>query len=222
MRGKVLFCCENIEQDAVEQVTVRSRIILQDQVLQFRDFHLDLVMPFAEDGDVIFRVFLSFQQIADIREDGFLFVRHMFVYLFGIFVEKAADHEGHIFRAAHDRLCQFVADMGKTEVQEIVVCIMQISDKRRDGDIFMDLRCRDCLRFRQKVDDSQECICVDLILPAYFPDVFLSEPQVDTEAAHHKDHRIILAYQVTHLACFPVFSVLHVSHIFYHLYSRLL
>ena len=146
----------------------------------------------------------------------------MFVYLFGIFVEKAADHEGHIFRAAHDRLCQFVADMGKTEVQEIVVCIMQISDKRRDGDIFMDLRCRDCLRFRQKVDDSQECICVDLILPAYFPDVFLSEPQVDTEAAHHKDHRIILAYQVTHLACFPVFSVLHVSHIFYHLYSRLL
>ena len=112
--------------------------------------------------------------------------------------------------------------MGKTEVQEIVVCIMQISDKRRDGDIFMDLRCRDCLRFRQKVDDSQECICVDLILPAYFPDVFLSEPQVDTEAAHHKDHRIILAYQVTHLTCFPVFSVLHVSHIFYYLYSRLI
>ena len=73
MRGKVLFCCENIEQDAVEQVTVRSRIILQDQVLQFRDFHLDLVMPFAEDGDVIFRGFLSFQQIADIRED-YIFV----------------------------------------------------------------------------------------------------------------------------------------------------
>ena len=53
-------------------------------------------------------------------------------------------------------------------------------------------------------------------------DVYKRQPQVDTEAAHHKDHRIILAYQVTHLTCFPVFSVLHVSHIFYYLYSRLI
>lgn len=177
MRGKVLFGCENIEQDTVEQVAVRSRIILQDQVLQFRDFHLDLVMPPTEDADIIFRIFLSFQQITDIGENCLLFVQHMLVHFFSIFVEEAADHEGHIFGAAHDRFCQLVADMGKTEVQEIVVCVMQVSDKRRDGDILMDLRNRSCLGFRQEIDDSQKSLCVDLILPAYFSDVFSPNPK---------------------------------------------
>ena len=47
--GKVLFRCEDVEQHAVQQVASGARIIFDEDILQFDNLHLYLVVPFAED-----------------------------------------------------------------------------------------------------------------------------------------------------------------------------
>ena len=54
--GKVLFCREDVEQHAVQQVASGARIIFDEDILQFDNLHLYLVVPFAENTDIVFGV----------------------------------------------------------------------------------------------------------------------------------------------------------------------
>ena len=125
-----------------------------------------------------------------------------------IFVEKFSDNERYIFRAVCNRICQFTTDMGQPEVQEIGVCIMQISDQSLDRQTFVNVCHRRGYLFRQKVYDGQKRAGIDTVLAAYFSDILFSESECNTEAAHDEHHRIILTDQITHFIGFPIFTIL--------------
>ena len=73
-------------------------------------------MPLAKDTDIVFGIFHSVLQVAYIREDDLFFIRHMFMDLVDIVVEKFSDGEGDISRASGDRFRQFTADVRQPEV----------------------------------------------------------------------------------------------------------
>ena len=72
--SQVLLGSEDVEQDAVQQVASGTGVIFYQDILQFHDLHLYLVVTFAEDRYIVFRVFLPSQQATNIREDHFFFV----------------------------------------------------------------------------------------------------------------------------------------------------
>ena len=56
MRGQILFGGKDVEQDTVQQVIVRPGIVFEQDIFKLYDFHLYLVVPFAENADIIFGV----------------------------------------------------------------------------------------------------------------------------------------------------------------------
>ena len=56
MRRQILFGGKDVEQDTVQQVIVRSGIVFEQDIFKLYDFHLYLVVPFAENADIIFGV----------------------------------------------------------------------------------------------------------------------------------------------------------------------
>lgn len=208
MGSQILFGREDVEQYAVQQVAAGPRIVFDQDVFQLDDLHLDLVMMFPEDRYIVFRIFHAFQQSPYIREYRLFLIRHVFVHLCRIFIKEFSDDERHIFRAAGNRFRQLAADMGQPEVQEIGVCIMQISDQSLDRQAFVNVCHRRGDLFRQKVHDGQERAGIDTVLAAHLSDVLFSESECNTEAAHNKHHRIILADQIAHFIGLPIFTIL--------------
>ena len=81
MRYQVFFGREQIKQDAVQHITSGTRIIFYQYIFQIRQFLVYLFMPLPEDGNLILRLFFAFHQITHIRENRFLFIRHVFMNL---------------------------------------------------------------------------------------------------------------------------------------------
>ena len=129
------------------------------------------------------------------------------MYFINIIVEEFGDGEGNITRAADNRFRQFAADMREAEVQEIIVRIVQIGNQWTDREAVVDTVYHGGSLFRQEIDNGQEGTAVHFVLPAYVADIFLSESQVDAEAAHNENHRVVLANQVAHFICLCVFSL---------------
>lgn len=139
MRGQILFGGKDVEQDTVQQVIVGSGIVFEQDIFELHDLHLYLVVPFAEDTDIVFGIFHPSQQVADVREDDLFFVRHVFMDLVNIIVEEFGDSESDVTRATGNCFRQFAADMRQPEVEEIIVCIMQIGDQRPERKAVVDL-----------------------------------------------------------------------------------
>ena len=87
------------------------------------------------------------------------------------------------------------------------MCIMQVGDQRVDRQAFVDIGDRGGNIFRQEVDHCQEGTGIYTVLAAYLSDILFSESQGDSKTTHHKNHRVVLAYQIAHLVGFPVFPV---------------
>ena len=96
MGSQILFGRKDIEQDAVQQVAAWPRIIFDQDIFEFDNLHLDLVVMFTEDRDIVFRVLYALQQPLYIREHRFLFVGHMFVDLCGIVVKEFGNDESYV------------------------------------------------------------------------------------------------------------------------------
>ena len=121
MRGELLFAGEDVEKHTVEFVRTARGVVFDDDVLQFAQLGLDLVVLTAEDIDRIGGVFLPREQRLDVGEDGLLLVGHVALDLSDILVEKAHDRERHIAQRAIDRLDQLASDRRQAEIEEITV-----------------------------------------------------------------------------------------------------
>ena len=120
----------------------------------------------------------------------------MFVYLGRIVVEEPDDRLRNPVAAAGDSLAQFAADVRQTVLQEIVVRIVQIAQKRFEGDVpAIDGRRAFVV---EQIDHGKERRRVDAALATHFVHRAVAEPQSDTEPAHDEQDMVIAAYQIAH------------------------
>ena len=96
--------------------------------------------------------------------------------------------------AAIDRLDQLAADGRKPKIEEIVMRVAQVADKRGHGD-----RLRiGGLVVGMHVHHGQKSRRIDPAVEADLADGLVAETQCDTEAAHDKQHGVAVANQVAH------------------------
>ena len=131
VRRQILRTSENIEQHAIQFIAAIGRIILDDNILQFIQSGLDLVMAAAENLDTISTVILSFEQCTDIREHNPLLILHVFLYLLHILIIITENRLSDIAPRV-DRLNQFTADRRQSESQKIVMGVVQIGNQSID------------------------------------------------------------------------------------------
>ena len=84
-----MFTVEDIEQDGVQKIIVFFfRIVLDDDIFQFFQFGVYLVVLAGKSGDVVFVGQPALQQLLYVRKDGLVFVFHVAAHFFGVFVKE--------------------------------------------------------------------------------------------------------------------------------------
>jgi len=208
VRREFVLAVEDVEQHAVQLVRTARRIVFDDDVLQFAQFDVHLIVLAAENIHRIGRTLLAREQRLDIGKNRLLLVGHMALDLGGIFVEKAHDGKRYVALGAVDRLDQLAADGRQAEIEKIAVRVVQVVGQRPDRDLAGQFG--SVAEIHQHIDHREECRRIDLVFGAHLGDRLVAEPQRDAEAAHHLQHGITVAHQVAH----PV--VARISTIFIH------
>lgn len=134
------------------------------------------------------------EQPFDIGENFLFLIVHVLVHFGDVLVEEPQDGESHVVMAAIDRLDQLAADGRKPKIEEIVMRVAQVADKRGHGD-----RLRiGGLVVGMHIHHSQKSRRIDPAVEADLADGLVAETQCDTEAAHDKQHGVAVANQVAH------------------------
>lgn len=216
MRGQIFLCREDIEQDAVQQVRTLAGVEADKDVFQLRNLHFDLVVMLSENRDIVLGVFLSVEQRLDVGEDRSFFVIHVLVNFHRVFIEIPANHEGDVLGTIAYRVYQLAADMGKPEIQEIVVGIMQVHDQSLDREPGANRLGQYRRLFGEEIDYGNKREGIDAVHPADFADGFVAEAEVDAETVCNQQHRVIIGDEVDHSVRFFVKSLfVHVPFSFY-------
>ena len=108
-------------------------IILDDDVLQFRQLIVNMIVMADEHADVVVFVLLTVQKILYIGKDIHILVAHVLAHFLYIDIEELEDKESHfIVHGAIDGLQQFSSDGGKLKIEEIMVGVLQIGNEGLD------------------------------------------------------------------------------------------
>ena len=187
MRRQVLLAIEDVEQHGVQQIVIAFfRIIFDNDIFQFLQLQVYLVVMAGKGSDVILIRKTSLQQSVHVGEYRFVFIFHMPTHFLDIFVIELKDKKSHIVgTGAVDGFNQFATDGRQVEIEKIEMCPLQIIHKRRQRKIIA-VTIAISIRFpTDKIDHSQERAAVHPLGFTDFFHIFIAETQGQTKTAHH-------------------------------------
>ena len=89
MRSQIFFAGKYIEQNRVQFIATFRRIIFDENIFQFSQLRLYLIVLFTENFDTIsFRKRIFFKKGRYVWIDDLLLIKHVFLYFGCILIEK--------------------------------------------------------------------------------------------------------------------------------------
>ena len=121
MYNQILLAIKYVEKHRIQQVVVFPfRVVLNDDVLQFSQFHLHLAMIACKGGDVILFRAPTLYQSFHISKHRLVFILHVQTYFAHILIEEFQNKKRHlIFTRTVDGLNQLPTDGRQVKIQEI-------------------------------------------------------------------------------------------------------